>query len=118
MSSSPVRVALLGLGAINTRVVELLHARQSAVSIVGVVVRRPQLPPLPALEGAKRIGTPAELTELSGSSDSAVRLIALSIIANAPDKKAAAPVVKKLSKDKDESVRRAAKSLLAELKVK
>jgi aspartate dehydrogenase len=65
VSASPVRVVLLGLGAINTRVVELLHARQSALSIVGVVVRRPQLPPWPSLAGAKRIATPAELAELS-----------------------------------------------------
>jgi aspartate dehydrogenase len=54
------RIVLLGLGAINTRVVELLQSRQSNAVIAGIIVRNPQ-----ALSGVsneiQRITNPSEL---------------------------------------------------------
>jgi aspartate dehydrogenase len=65
MTSRRVRVVLLGLGAINTRVAELVHARNSNVALIGVVLRRTELPALPALADAKRITAGADLAALS-----------------------------------------------------
>ena len=65
MTSRPVRVVLLGLGAINTRVAELLHAREADFTVVGVARRSTAMPALPALACAKRITDSSELTGLS-----------------------------------------------------
>jgi aspartate dehydrogenase len=60
----PLRVVLLGYGAINQRVAEFLLARRSRVAIVGVIVSgRGVRRPMP--HGASVVMSPDELEELS-----------------------------------------------------
>lgn len=58
---APVRIVLLGFGAINRHVAALLRAREANVAIVGVIVRQNRSSPL---EGAAAVQTPAELAAL------------------------------------------------------
>jgi aspartate dehydrogenase len=55
------QVVLLGLGAINRRVAGLLRSRQSAATVVGVIVRRPESLTLDVIEGAATIACAADL---------------------------------------------------------
>ncbi len=57
----PVRIVLLGLGAINKHLARLLHARQSNATVVGVIVRQSASS---AIDGAVKIQSPAELAAL------------------------------------------------------
>jgi aspartate dehydrogenase len=57
----PARIVLLGFGAINQRVAQLLRTRGSKVDIAGIIVRRSASYDI---EGAARIEHPAELAAL------------------------------------------------------
>jgi aspartate dehydrogenase len=52
---------LLGLGAINRRVADLLRSRQSAATIVGAIVRHADALTPDILDGAVRIASPSDL---------------------------------------------------------
>jgi aspartate dehydrogenase len=60
------RIVLLGLGAINRRVADLLRSRQSTAIIVGVIVRRhPESLSANLIEGAATISSPSELIAIA-----------------------------------------------------
>ena len=61
----PIRVVLLGLGAINSRVVDLLRSRQSNVAIVGIIARRAESLDRGPLSEAVRILTASDLESLA-----------------------------------------------------
>ena len=65
MRSLPLRVVLLGIGAINTRVAELLHAGKQNVSVVGIVSRHTAPRALAAFQNAKWVRSPEDLAALS-----------------------------------------------------
>jgi aspartate dehydrogenase len=59
-----VRIVLLGLGAINRRVVHLLQSRNSRAKIVGVIVKHPEAISAEIIAEATVIGSPNTLIEL------------------------------------------------------